>query len=135
MTSLLLRLSERKRSIYHHERVTKLLQEMANDSLQAGDVHVNKVITRIMMTIWVVGATVMLARFWLLHHYLFPQIPESFAIWLTDLYGARNAEEVADMETLLALSVALVIVGALTFLARWLWRRFHPLLLRPEQSG
>ncbi|MGF6275355.1 membrane-anchored protein YejM (alkaline phosphatase superfamily) [Massilia sp. UYP11] len=87
------------------------------------------------MTIWVFVATVMLARFWLHYYYLFPQIPESFAIWLSTLYGARNAEEIADMETLLALSTALVIVGAVTLFARWIWRKFRPLVLQSERSG
>lgn len=77
------------------------------------------------MTIWVLVATVMLARFWLTYFYLFPQMPESFAIWLVDLYGATNAEEVADVETLLALSVALVIVLAVTVLGRWGWLKFR----------
>ena len=82
-----------------------------------------KLATRILIAIWVLFATLALARFWLKYYYLFPLIPESFAIWLTDLYGATNAEEVADVEILLALSGAFVIVALVTAAALWAWRK------------
>lgn len=85
-----------------------------------------KTIARILITSWVLIATLLLAKFWLKYHYLFPQIPESFAIWLSDLYGATNAEEIADVETLLALGGAFALVLLITTSVLWAWRRARP---------
>lgn len=84
-----------------------------------------KAITRILMTTWVLVATVMLARLWLAYHYLFPPIPQPFWIWLTDLYGAADAEEVADVEDLVALAFAFAIVMLFTLAARFAWRKLE----------
>lgn len=84
-----------------------------------------KVITRTLTATWVFVATAMLARLWLIYHYLFPRIPEPFWIWLTDLYGAADAEEVADVETLVALAFAFAIVMLFTLAARFAWKKLE----------
>ena len=73
-----------------------------------------KIFVRSLLTIWVLVATAALARFWLTYHYLFPQVPIPFFIWVSDLYGATNGEEMADVELLVALVGALVIVLIVT---------------------
>ncbi|KAB0632940.1 hypothetical protein [Burkholderia latens] len=42
----------------------------------------------------------LLTLIWITHHEFFPRFPETWANRLADWYGARNAEEVADLEGL-----------------------------------
>ncbi len=67
--------------------------------------------------------TLVLSYAWLNNHEFFFPFPEPLAIWLVDLYGAGNAEEVADLELLVALLLmgsisALVIAGGKYVLGR-----------------
>jgi len=78
-----------------------------------------------LIVIWVLVATVLLARFWLNYHYFFPRIPEPFWIWITDLYGATDAEQVADVEILVALALALLIVILLTATSRFTLKKIQ----------
>lgn len=82
-----------------------------------------KIIFRSLLTMWVLVATAALARFWLTYHYLFPQVPIPFFIWVSDLYGATNGEEMADVELLVALAGALVIVLIVTSTGILVWRK------------
>ncbi|WP_175923113.1 hypothetical protein [Burkholderia latens] len=45
----------------------------------------------------------LLTLIWITHHEFFPRFPETWANRLADWYGARNAEEVADLEGLVGL--------------------------------
>jgi hypothetical protein len=45
----------------------------------------------------------LLTLVWITHHELFPRFPETWANRLVDWYGARNADEVAELEGLVGL--------------------------------
>lgn len=83
----------------------------------------NKTITHILLTIWILVATVALARLILVRPDLFPKVPESFALWAIDVYGSTNGEELADLETLLVLGFSFTVVLLVTVLCRFIWRR------------
>jgi hypothetical protein len=57
-------------------------------------------------------------RLWLTKPYLFPQIPESIAKQLVELYGAQNAEQVADLEIIIGLIGSFIVLLALLILAK-----------------
>lgn len=57
-------------------------------------------------------------RLWLTRPNLFPQIPESISKRLVALYGAQNAEQVADLELIIGLLGSLVALLALVLLAK-----------------
>lgn len=52
-----------------------------------------------------------------------PRVPESFVLWAIDVYGSTNGEELADLETLLALGFSFILVLLVTVLCRFVWRR------------
>lgn len=85
----------------------------------------NKTLKHLFVAIWILFATLALARLWLVRTDLFPEVPERFAIWLVQLYGANNAEEVRDLETLLAIGVAFPLVLALTYSVNLAWQRIR----------
>ena len=72
--------------------------------------------------LWVLFATGFLARWWLTHPDAIPRFPKPFWIWLIDLYGSQNGEELADLEMWVALSLSFVIVALLTLIGWFLWR-------------
>ncbi|MDE2427170.1 MAG: hypothetical protein KGM99_00480 [Burkholderiales bacterium] len=78
-----------------------------------------------MLCLWILIATFIGARFWLNNPDDFPTLPQSVALWLVDMYGAQNADEIADLEIWLALSVSFCIVLLTTWGARRLWRRLR----------
>lgn len=85
----------------------------------------NKTITRIVLVIWVLVATVVLAHLVLVHPDFFPKVPESFAIWAIAIYGSTNGEELADLESLLALGAAFIVVLLITLSGHLIWRRIR----------
>ena len=82
---------------------------------------------RVVLFAWIVVSTIALARLWLVRTDLFPPVPQPFAIWLTEQYGATNAEEIRDLEVLLGLGGAFIIMTSLTFLALALLRKMRRL--------
>lgn len=83
----------------------------------------NKTITRVLVAVWVLAATIALARLILVRPDLFPKVPESFSLWAIEVYGSTNGEELADLEALLALGFSLIVVLFSTVLCRFIWRR------------
>lgn len=65
----------------------------------------------------------LLARLWLTRPEIFPAFPKPLAEYLVTLYGAQNAEEIADLELVVALCLSLVIVSGLTLFAYYIWHR------------
>lgn len=59
-----------------------------------------------------------LAFTWLVNHFpeYFPTLPQGLAIKLVELYGAQNAEQVADLEVIVGFLIGLVVFGLLAFL-------------------
>lgn len=72
--------------------------------------------------IWIVCAT--LALTWVLggNHALVPWPPESIALWLVDLVGAQNADEIGQVEVLYMMAVSFIVVVGGTVLARRIWK-------------
>jgi hypothetical protein len=84
-----------------------------------------RALIRLSLIIWVLAGTVVLARFLILHHDLFPPFPEAWAIWLINLYGSRDGEELADLEILVALGLAFSAILTVTTLGWLVWRQVH----------
>lgn len=78
---------------------------------------------RVLIGLWVSGATLALAHLWLTHPSQLPSLPSSISLWLIELYGARDGEQLRDLETLTALGVAFFLVIALTLSCMFFWRR------------
>jgi hypothetical protein len=82
-------------------------------------------ILAVALVLWIVAASLLLTRFWLIHHEMFPEFPRPIADYLVLLYGAQNAEEVGDLEILIGLSMSVPIVSAFTFLVCIIWRKMR----------
>ena len=67
--------------------------------------------------------TGLLTRLWLTKPDLFPAFPKFAAEYLVKLYGAQNAEEVANLELLLGLSLSLAIVLTSLLIMVFIWLR------------
>lgn len=77
-------------------------------------------VRRFLIGLWIVVASLALCKLWFWVAYSSGAgftFPEPFAVWITDLYGARNAEEVADVETLLVFGICFVVVALCTWTA------------------
>lgn len=83
----------------------------------------SKPVKRLLLWIWIIFSTLALARLWLARPDYFPSVPPAVTLWLIDLYGSTNGEELRDLETLTALGVAFVIVLAVTAIVPWAWRK------------
>lgn len=68
-------------------------------------------------------ASGLLARWWLSHPDAIPRFPESFWVWLGNIYGVENGEDFSDLETIAASGVSLLIVLSIFALGRLLWSR------------
>lgn len=80
---------------------------------------------RLLLAAWILAATFTIAHLWLTYPDIPPHLPPDFTLWMIDLYGASNGEELRDLETLTALAMALPIALMLTLAGRVLWRRSH----------
>ncbi len=77
----------------------------------------------ILITIWVIVATLVLSFFWGNYPHRFFYLPESLSIWLIDIYGASNGEELADLELFYVLIMSFLIVSFLTYVLLVLKRK------------
>ena len=75
--------------------------------------------------LWILISSALFARLWLAHPELFPAFPTTLAEYLVNLYGAQNAEEVADLEILVGLCLALLIVSVSSLFGWLLWHRIR----------
>lgn len=67
-----------------------------------------------LLAFWILLATGLLTRLWLTNPGAFPQVPETVAIRLAELYGSRNGEELAELEIWFGLSVSFIAVTLAT---------------------
>lgn len=81
-----------------------------------------KIIWFTIIVVWVVGLSILLTRLWLNNPDLLP-IPGSISERLVRVYGAQDAEQVADLEILIGMAVTLPAVSLLTFLTIAVFRR------------
>ncbi|MDO3522894.1 hypothetical protein [Ralstonia pseudosolanacearum] len=89
-----------------------------------------KHLARSLLAAWILTATLTFCRFFVTHPHLFPPIPESWALWLVDAYGARSQEDVADLEGWTGLVLGFIATSLTTWLALRAWRH----LKRPKPS-
>ncbi|AQW30788.1 hypothetical protein B0B51_13050 [blood disease bacterium A2-HR MARDI] len=85
---------------------------------------------RLGIAIGLMIGTAFFCRFFVTHPHLFPSIPESWALWLVDAYGARNQEDVADLEGWTGLVLGFIATSLVTWLALKTWRHVK----RPRPS-
>lgn len=79
---------------------------------------------RFLLAAWLILATLVLAHLALTHPDVGPQVPQPVAIWLADAYGAKNADDIADLETLLVLAASFVTIAVLTASVHFALRRW-----------
>lgn len=82
-----------------------------------------RTVQAVALALWVIVASGLLTRLWLIHPEMFPEFPKAVAEYLAALYGAQNAEDIADLEILLGLLISLPIVSVFTFLAWLVWSK------------
>jgi heme/copper-type cytochrome/quinol oxidase subunit 2 len=73
---------------------------------------------------WIIIASLSLAYVWGGNPDAFPRPPQSFAIWITDLFGAQDAEAIGRLEVHYMLVVSFIVVSVCTFLALFFWKHF-----------
>ena len=74
-----------------------------------------------LVSLWILFTTGYLTRWWLTNPDVTPRFSESFWIWLSNLYGAQNAEEMADLELFVGLVMFFIIVTLLTLFIWFIW--------------
>ena len=72
--------------------------------------------------IWILCATVALAWLWGGNPDAVPRPPEDFAIWISDLFGAKNGEDMGRLEVWYMLTVSFIATVSATLLARYTLR-------------
>ena len=69
--------------------------------------------------LWLLLATGFLARWWFANPDSIPRFPSAFWVWLINLYGSQNGEELADLELLVVLGICFIFVSLFTLFG-WL---------------
>ncbi len=84
----------------------------------------------VFITIWIIVATLVLSFFWGNYPHYFFYLPEPLSIWLIEIYGASNGEELADLELLYVFIMSFLMVSFLTYVILMLKRK---LTKRPNE--
>ena len=87
-----------------------------------------KKILRVALTgLWLIVASVLLTRWWRTSPSaaFIPDFPDAFWIWLSELSGVEGAESLADLGTLIVLTLSFIVVSTLTLVVWFLWRRIQ----------
>lgn len=77
---------------------------------------------KLIVMVWVLVSSVTLTYTWNDNPDLFPHIPESFAIWLTNVFSANTAEDVALVGILFGFVVSLILVTCITLSLIFLYK-------------
>lgn len=84
----------------------------------------------LLTTLWIIASTLLLTYIWGGNPGVMPYPPESFGIWLSDLVGAQNAEDIGRLNVHYMLIVSSIVVSFVTFLGLRIWRyiqrKYHP---------
>lgn len=75
--------------------------------------------------LWLLSGTGLLAHWWLTHPDVGPNLPESLWMWLANLYGVRNGEDQADLETWVGLVLSFAAMLLVTWAGWFLLRRLR----------
>jgi hypothetical protein len=76
----------------------------------------------VLCALWMICATLALTWLWGGNPDAVPRPPVSVAIWLSDVYGAKDGEDLGRLEVLYMLAVSFVVVAGGTWLIRAIWR-------------
>jgi hypothetical protein len=71
---------------------------------------------------WVFLGTLALSRWWYANPDFFPRFPDTFWLWLDQLFGAGNIDEAANLEFIVVVFFALIIVLVSTALVAVAYR-------------
>lgn len=83
----------------------------------------NKALRFSLIALWILSATGFLAR-WLLTQLRMPaNLPESFWLWLGDVFGVQDAEGQVALEVWAGLGFSFIVVSLLTLVGWLLWHR------------
>ena len=83
----------------------------------------NKTLRISLIALWVLVATGFLARLLLTELRMQANLPETFWLWLGDLFGIQDAEGQVASEVWLGLGFSFVVVCLLTLIGYSLWHR------------
>ena len=78
-----------------------------------------------LLVAWLVFATLSLTYVWGGNTDAIPRPPESFSIWLSNLYGTQDAEDVGKLDVLYMLLVSFITVSICTLLALFAWKNLR----------
>jgi hypothetical protein len=78
----------------------------------------------VLVGVWLVTGTFMLARYWVTHPDIGLNLPQEVWIWLVDAAGAHDAEAMADVQDVVALALAFPLIALLTFIGLRMWQRW-----------
>jgi hypothetical protein len=79
----------------------------------------------VLIALWVVIASVLLTRLWIAHPEIFPEFPKPLSEYLASMYGAQNAEDIADLEVLVGLLMSVPTVSVITYSLLIAWRKYR----------
>jgi hypothetical protein len=84
---------------------------------------VNKYLRRGLIGVWVFFAASFLTRWLLTDFVVQTKFPESFWVWLDNIFDVHDVEAQVDLEIFLALGFSLIFVSLLMWVCLFLWRR------------
>jgi len=76
---------------------------------------------RVLLCMWIFGASLFITKLWTDHPSILPELPIAFSERLAEIYGARNAEDVADLEILLGLVFFIPVVSIVSLAIFLAW--------------
>lgn len=78
--------------------------------------------------LWLVVATHIYALIWSNHLDSFPQLPEKLGLWIADLTGTANSEDIEQLTVYYMLIVSFVVVSVATFVGTFIFWIFRKVL-------
>lgn len=76
-----------------------------------------------LVVLWVLGATLVFGSYLAAHPEIGPGFPDALGSWIVKAFGARNADQVEDLETALVLGMTFVAVSLVTWIVLRLVRQ------------
>ena len=76
-----------------------------------------------LVTLWLLVGTFILVSIWARHIDYIPSPPMEFSLWLSDLAGAKTADDEANLDVHYMLVVSFLVLSLFTFIAMFIWRR------------
>lgn len=83
----------------------------------------NKLTKIILVLLWIVISTLILAYLWLQNPAVFFKPPESFSIWIVGFYDVKGAEDIRNLEIIYTIFCSFIVIGTLTFLVEYTYKK------------